>query len=188
MVVSSSVHSRLLGSLNSQCANSSSSCSFSPLCRHLSGAKALKTSHNFGIELHLKNVVRGASSFFFPAPFLRAPGQLLRRSQISLKNGVVCTAMDSSFGGSEPAQPIFPRIDVRDPYKRLGVSREASEEEIREAHNYLSNLVPFSLFSLLHLISSISKKSCNSGHFVFKITSGLGFWPLFQHCLNLRVC
>ncbi|CAK9191997.1 unnamed protein product [Sphagnum troendelagicum] len=140
MVVSSSVHSRLLGSLNSQCANPSSSCSFSPLCRHLSGAKALKTSHNFGIELHLKNVVRGASSFFFPAPFLRAPGQLLRRSQISLKNGVVCTAMDSSFGGSEPAQPIFPRIDVRDPYKRLGVSREASEEEIREAHNYLSNL------------------------------------------------
>jgi hypothetical protein len=39
MVVSSSVHSRLLGSLNSQCTNSrpSSSCSFSPLCRHLSG-------------------------------------------------------------------------------------------------------------------------------------------------------
>ncbi len=35
------------------------------------GAKALKTSHNFGIELHLKNVARGASSFFFPAPFLR---------------------------------------------------------------------------------------------------------------------
>lgn len=79
------------------------------------------------------------------------------------------------FGGGvviPTAQPIFPRIDVRDPYKRLGVSREASEEEIREAHNYLSNLVPFSLFSLLHLISSISKKSCNSGRFVFKITSG----------------
>lgn len=50
------------------------------------------------------------------------------------------------FGGGvviPTAQPIFPRIDVRDPYKRLGVSREASEEEIREAHNYLSNLVPF---------------------------------------------
>jgi hypothetical protein len=93
----------------------------------------------------------------------RAPRQLLRRSQTSSKDGVVCTAMDSSFGGSEPAQPIFPRIDVRDPYKRLGVSREASEEEIREAHNYLSNLVPFYLFSLLLLISSISKKSCNSG-------------------------
>ncbi|CAK9264015.1 unnamed protein product [Sphagnum jensenii] len=33
---------------------------------------------------------------------------------------------------------IFPRVNVRDPYKRLGVSRDSSEEEIREARNYLS--------------------------------------------------
>lgn len=33
--------------------------------------------------------------------------------------------------------PKFPRMNVRDPYKRLGVSRDASEEEIREARNFL---------------------------------------------------
>jgi hypothetical protein len=33
---------------------------------------------------------------------------------------------------------VFPRINVRDPYKRLGISREASEEEIREAHSFLT--------------------------------------------------
>ncbi|MQL80523.1 hypothetical protein Taro_012959 [Colocasia esculenta] len=34
---------------------------------------------------------------------------------------------------------IFPRIDVRDPYKRLGISREASQEEIQAARNFLIN-------------------------------------------------
>jgi curved DNA-binding protein CbpA len=47
--------------------------------------------------------------------------------------------MDASLGGSDPAQPVFPRLNVRDPFKRLGVSRDASEEEIREARNYLSS-------------------------------------------------
>lgn len=32
---------------------------------------------------------------------------------------------------------IFPRISVRDPYKRLGISSEASEEEIQAARNFL---------------------------------------------------
>ncbi|OEL14017.1 hypothetical protein BAE44_0024955, partial [Dichanthelium oligosanthes] len=32
---------------------------------------------------------------------------------------------------------IFPRIHVKDPYQRLGISKEASEEEIRAARNYL---------------------------------------------------
>lgn len=32
---------------------------------------------------------------------------------------------------------VFPRINVRDPYKRLGISREASEEEIQGARNFL---------------------------------------------------
>lgn len=32
---------------------------------------------------------------------------------------------------------IFPRINIRDPYKRLGISREASEEEIQAARNFL---------------------------------------------------
>jgi len=46
--------------------------------------------------------------------------------------------MDASIGGAGPVQPVFPRVNVRDPYKRLGVSRDSSEEEIREARNYLS--------------------------------------------------
>jgi preprotein translocase subunit Sec63 len=37
---------------------------------------------------------------------------------------------------------VFPRMNVRDPYKRLGISREAGEEEIREARSYLANQVP----------------------------------------------
>lgn len=32
---------------------------------------------------------------------------------------------------------MFPRINVRDPYKRLGISREASEDEIQAARNFL---------------------------------------------------
>lgn len=32
---------------------------------------------------------------------------------------------------------IFPRINVRDPYKRLGISKEASEDEIQAARNFL---------------------------------------------------
>lgn len=32
---------------------------------------------------------------------------------------------------------VFPRIHVRDPYKRLGISREASEDEIQAARNFL---------------------------------------------------
>lgn len=49
-------------------------------------------------------------------------------------------AMDASYEdiANEPAgSPIFPRLNVRDPYKRLGISREASEEEIQAARNFL---------------------------------------------------
>ncbi|XWS42139.1 hypothetical protein CRYUN_Cryun17cG0142900 [Craigia yunnanensis] len=39
----------------------------------------------------------------------------------------------TAFSGSA----IFPRINIRDPYKRLGISREASEDEIQAARNFL---------------------------------------------------
>ncbi|GMY12176.1 protein CHAPERONE-LIKE PROTEIN OF POR1, chloroplastic [Fagus crenata] len=47
-------------------------------------------------------------------------------------------AMDASYG-DKPNEPtaIFPRINVRDPYKRLGISKEASEDEIQGARNFL---------------------------------------------------
>ncbi|WCJ32574.1 hypothetical protein M5689_013990 [Euphorbia peplus] len=55
---------------------------------------------------------------------------------------MVKSAVDASFGSSDMAngQPVvFPRIHVRDPYKRLGISKEASEEEIQGARNFLIN-------------------------------------------------
>ena len=36
-----------------------------------------------------------------------------------------------------PSAAIFPRINIGDPYKRLGISKEASEEEIQAARNFL---------------------------------------------------
>ncbi|KAM5546718.1 hypothetical protein ABKV19_001311 [Rosa sericea] len=54
------------------------------------------------------------------------------------KTHVIKCAMDASFGDmSDEPTAIFPRINVRDPYKRLGISREASEEEIQGARNFL---------------------------------------------------
>ncbi|XP_042018218.1 protein CHAPERONE-LIKE PROTEIN OF POR1, chloroplastic-like [Salvia splendens] len=47
-------------------------------------------------------------------------------------------AMDATFGdSSNDSTVIFPRINVKDPYKRLGISKEASEEEILAARNFL---------------------------------------------------
>eukprot|EP00246_Nothoceros_aenigmaticus_P006318 TRINITY_DN19148_c0_g1_i1.p1 TRINITY_DN19148_c0_g1~~TRINITY_DN19148_c0_g1_i1.p1 ORF type:complete len:272 (-),score=24.26 TRINITY_DN19148_c0_g1_i1:237-1052(-) len=47
------------------------------------------------------------------------------------------SASGAGYGGS---QPIFPRISVRDPHKRLGVGKEASMEEVQEARTYLISL------------------------------------------------
>ncbi|XP_058736184.1 protein CHAPERONE-LIKE PROTEIN OF POR1, chloroplastic [Vicia villosa] len=56
------------------------------------------------------------------------------RRQVQL----VRSAMDASFGDtSNDSTAVFPRISVSDPYKRLGISKEASEEEIQGARNFL---------------------------------------------------
>ncbi|MCL7037142.1 hypothetical protein MKW94_028995 [Papaver nudicaule] len=51
------------------------------------------------------------------------------------------SAMDTSFGGDmtedSAGANIFPRINIKDPYKRLGISKEASEDEIQAARNFL---------------------------------------------------
>lgn len=53
----------------------------------------------------------------------------------------IACSMGASFDGRAEEMPgppaVFSRINVRDPYKRLGISREASEEEIQEARNFL---------------------------------------------------
>lgn len=47
-------------------------------------------------------------------------------------------AMDASHGdATNDSAGVFPRINVRDPYKRLGISHEASEDEIQAARNFL---------------------------------------------------
>ncbi|PON71558.1 Protein CHAPERONE-LIKE PROTEIN OF POR1-like [Parasponia andersonii] len=54
------------------------------------------------------------------------------------KNYLIKCAMDASYGDmADQPSAIFPRINVRDPYKRLGISREASEDEIQSARNFL---------------------------------------------------
>ncbi|KAL1369816.1 protein CHAPERONE-LIKE PROTEIN OF POR1, chloroplastic isoform X1 [Arachis hypogaea] len=54
---------------------------------------------------------------------------------------LVKSAMDASYGDmaneSAANSAVFPRINVRDPYKRLGISKEASEDEIQAARNFL---------------------------------------------------
>lgn len=47
-------------------------------------------------------------------------------------------ALDASFGDAFNNQSdVFPRINIKDPYKRLGISTDASEEEIQAARNFL---------------------------------------------------
>ncbi|XP_020583125.1 protein CHAPERONE-LIKE PROTEIN OF POR1, chloroplastic isoform X2 [Phalaenopsis equestris] len=46
----------------------------------------------------------------------------------------------ASFGDmADNSTGIFPRIRIKDPYERLGISKEASEEEIQAARNFLIN-------------------------------------------------
>ncbi|KAJ4964198.1 hypothetical protein NE237_024137 [Protea cynaroides] len=52
----------------------------------------------------------------------------------------IYNAMGASFGDTADNSTdatAFPRINIRDPYKRLGISKEASEEEIQAARNFL---------------------------------------------------
>nr|XP_027074791.1 protein CHAPERONE-LIKE PROTEIN OF POR1, chloroplastic-like [Coffea arabica]XP_027074792.1 protein CHAPERONE-LIKE PROTEIN OF POR1, chloroplastic-like [Coffea arabica]XP_027074793.1 protein CHAPERONE-LIKE PROTEIN OF POR1, chloroplastic-like [Coffea arabica]XP_027074794.1 protein CHAPERONE-LIKE PROTEIN OF POR1, chloroplastic-like [Coffea arabica]XP_027074795.1 protein CHAPERONE-LIKE PROTEIN OF POR1, chloroplastic-like [Coffea arabica]XP_027078404.1 protein CHAPERONE-LIKE PROTEIN OF POR1, chlor len=51
---------------------------------------------------------------------------------------VRCTMDASSYGdAANGSSAIFPRINVRDPYKLLGISREASADEIQSARIFL---------------------------------------------------
>ncbi|XP_057530237.1 protein CHAPERONE-LIKE PROTEIN OF POR1, chloroplastic [Amaranthus tricolor] len=54
------------------------------------------------------------------------------------RTNLIKCAMDASFGDVMNNQSdVFPRINVNDPYKRLGISPQASEEEIQAARNFL---------------------------------------------------
>ncbi|XP_008782054.1 protein CHAPERONE-LIKE PROTEIN OF POR1, chloroplastic isoform X2 [Phoenix dactylifera] len=78
-----------------------------------------------------------------PSHFLRHNRRFWNLKEPRRVDGMVirsprCT-MDVSLGGSYNYEniPKFPRMNVWDPYKRLGVNHDASEEEIREARNFL---------------------------------------------------
>ncbi|CAH9087125.1 unnamed protein product [Cuscuta epithymum] len=54
------------------------------------------------------------------------------------RNHLVKCSMSAYYEDSMgDAGAHFPRINITDPYKRLGISREASEEEIQSARNFL---------------------------------------------------
>ncbi|XP_077222912.1 protein CHAPERONE-LIKE PROTEIN OF POR1, chloroplastic-like [Tasmannia lanceolata] len=67
---------------------------------------------------------------------LKSNGKKTRRYGLLMRSPR-CT-MDTSFGGNLDNLPKFPRTNVWNPYKRLGVSPYASEEEIRGARNFLT--------------------------------------------------
>ncbi|KAL0652225.1 hypothetical protein Bca4012_094916 [Brassica carinata] len=67
---------------------------------------------------------------------------VLQRACLALptqrNNAMIARAMSSSFGDvADDSTAVFPRINVKDPYKRLGISRMASEDEIQGARNFL---------------------------------------------------
>ncbi|PIA64750.1 hypothetical protein AQUCO_00100312v1 [Aquilegia coerulea] len=53
---------------------------------------------------------------------------------------MITNAINASFGDmASDSNVVFPRINTKDPYKRLGISKEASEDEIQAARNFLIN-------------------------------------------------
>ncbi|KAG0465243.1 hypothetical protein HPP92_019407 [Vanilla planifolia] len=72
--------------------------------------------------------------------FLRMNQYKPKGARRTCRLGIIprCT-MDLSLGGSYSYEnvPKFPRMRVWDPYKRLGVNQDASEEEIIAARNFL---------------------------------------------------
>ncbi|CAH2064415.1 unnamed protein product [Thlaspi arvense] len=77
------------------------------------------------------------------------PGQLNRRNAAWPVRQRACLALPTqrrnamivrAFGDmadDSTGSAVFPRINVKDPYKRLGISRMASEDEIQGARNFL---------------------------------------------------
>ncbi|KVH87837.1 protein CHAPERONE-LIKE PROTEIN OF POR1, chloroplastic [Cynara cardunculus var. scolymus] len=61
----------------------------------------------------------------------------LRKSRLCalvVRRSPRCAAADATFGGNIPK---FPRSNVWDPYKRLGITTDASEDEVWSSRNFL---------------------------------------------------
>ncbi|KAI3429256.1 hypothetical protein D9Q98_005353 [Chlorella vulgaris] len=77
-----------------------------------------------------------------PQPFAARPLQRHRAQQLrqvrSADQAVGSGWMDMPESQPPPeSTEVFPRLKERDPYKRLGVTRDASYEEVQEARNFL---------------------------------------------------
>lgn len=77
-----------------------------------------------------------------PSHFLRHGRRFWSLKELRRVDGMVIRSprcsMDVSLGSYNYENiPKFPRMNIWDPYKRLGVSHDASAEEIREARNFL---------------------------------------------------
>ncbi|EFN59567.1 hypothetical protein CHLNCDRAFT_132902 [Chlorella variabilis] len=76
-------------------------------------------------------------------PFGTRPLQRQRPQLRQVRSADAAPAVGSGWMDQPESQPppneveVFPRLKERDPYKRLGVSREASFEEVQEARNFL---------------------------------------------------
>ncbi|XVE87391.1 hypothetical protein DITRI_Ditri18aG0113800 [Diplodiscus trichospermus] len=94
------------------------------ICRQVSAVpSAGKPKENFGL-LH----------------FERSSWTVSTQMWKTQKTHLIKCAMDASSGdmaNQSAGSAIFPRINIRDPYKRLGISRDASEDEIQAARNFL---------------------------------------------------
>ncbi|KAE8649187.1 protein CHAPERONE-LIKE PROTEIN OF POR1, chloroplastic isoform X2 [Cucumis sativus] len=64
-------------------------------------------------------------------------GPALRCKTLQIRHTTKCAFDASPEDFANESTAVFPRINVRDPYKRLGISKEASEDEIQAARNFL---------------------------------------------------
>nr|KYP36929.1 Retrovirus-related Pol polyprotein from transposon 17.6 [Cajanus cajan] len=100
---------------------------FAPLGSRHVRVMAFSVAGKWKQGIELVQVERYVTSFM--SPILKSNGR-----QVQL----IKSAMDASYGDmANDSSAVFPRINVRDPYKRLGISREASEDEIQSARNFL---------------------------------------------------
>ncbi|GLJ42844.1 hypothetical protein SUGI_0888100 [Cryptomeria japonica] len=81
--------------------------------------------------------INRVTRLYRPKSALERYNGLSKKKKLHIRPCRLQAAMDASFGGQMGHQPVFPRLNVWDPYKRLGVGRDASEEEILEARNFL---------------------------------------------------
>ncbi|KAL9243340.1 hypothetical protein vseg_017239 [Gypsophila vaccaria] len=111
----------------------------------------------------------------FSPPFLRCDlccnSRRFSTRKTNLRCLPKCAAVDYSHGGNVPK---FPRMRVWDPYKRLGISPYASEEEIWSSRNFLAEQYATDESSVESIEAAFEKLLMNS------------FWERKKTKINLK--